>query len=213
MITGTGLTGYDLVVVVIFGLFVLRGIWLGLLKQVTGLVGLYAGYIIAGQYHDRVTPFLLQISKNPKVIFFASYIVVFLATYIAVLLVGRVIAFMMKLTFTGWLDKILGGVLGGAKALLLLVMLHMVLKMALPPEDRRLVDCKTCNALNKSSDIARELIKDEDVKKLLAEKKAEFATRDVKEKVQEFFEAPPKDKAPAAGGAEKPPPGESSPVQ
>jgi membrane protein required for colicin V production len=209
MIAGTGLTGYDLVVLVIFGLLVLRGIWLGFLKQVTGLIGLYAGYIVAGQYHDRVTPFLLQISKNPKVIFFASYAVVFIATYIGVLLVGRVVAFMMKLTFTGWLDKILGGVLGGAKALLLLIMLHMVLKMVvLPPQDRMLVTCQTCNALNKSCDFARELIKDEDVKKVMAQKQAGVTAKDIKE----FFATPPDKREPAPGEpAEKKPPAEGSP--
>ncbi|MDR3629552.1 MAG: CvpA family protein [Desulfocapsaceae bacterium] len=193
MVAGTGLTGYDLVVIIILGLLVLRGMWVGFLRQVSGLLALYAGYIVAGQYHDRVKPFLLEISKNPKVIFFASYALVFVATYIAVILAGRVAAFMMKLTFTGWLDKILGGVLGGAKAVLLLIMIHIVLKMALPPQDPMLTACQTCNALNKSTLFAQELIKDDDVRKMMAQKQTQFSTRDVKE----FFETPPKEKAPA----------------
>jgi membrane protein required for colicin V production len=217
---GIGLTGYDLVVLVLFALLILRGIWLGFLKQVTGLLALYMGYIIAGQYHDRISPFLREISTNPKVVFFASYVILFVAAYVAVMLAGKGLAYVMHLTVTSWFDKILGGILGGAKALLLVIIVHIALTLVIPPENKMLTACRTCNALNKTAIFARDLIKDEDVKKALTEQKAAISTKDVKE----FFDTPPKDKAAAEKVApekqppekvqqEKPAPEKSSPVQ
>jgi len=220
MSTGVGLTGYDLVVLVLFALLILRGIWLGFLKQVTGLLALYLGYIVAGQYHDRISPFLREISTNPKVVFFASYVILFVVTYVAVMLAGKGLAYVMQLTVTGWFDKILGGILGGAKALLLIIIVHIVLTLVIPPENKMLTACRTCNALNKTAIFARDLIKDEDVKKALTQQKAAISTKDVKE----FFDTPPKDKAPADKAApekvppekaqqEKPASEKSSPIQ
>ena len=194
MSSGVGLTGYDLVVLVLFALLVIRGFWLGFLKQVTGLLALYLGYVVAGQYHDNISPFLREISHNPKVVFFTSYVILFVATYVAVMLAGKALTHVMQLTVSSWFDKMLGGVLGGAKALLLIIIVHIVLTMALSPENKMLTACRTCNALNKTSIFARDLIKDEDVKKALTQQKAAISAQDVKE----FFDTPPKEKPPAA---------------
>jgi membrane protein required for colicin V production len=189
---GAGLTGYDLVVVGLFALMVLRGVWLGFLKQITVLLALYLGYIVAGQYHDRIFPFLREISQNPKVVFFAAYVILFVATYVVVMLIGKGLAYVMQLTVTSWFDKILGGILGGAKALILIILMHMILTIALPPENTALSTCRTCNALTKTANFSRDLIKDEDVRKALMRQKPAISAQDVKD----FFESPPKDKAP-----------------
>jgi membrane protein required for colicin V production len=190
---GVGLTGYDLVVLVLFALLILRGIWLGFLKQITGLLALYLGFIVAGQHHDKIFPFLREISKNPKVVFFASYVILFIATYVVVMLAGKGLAYVMQLTVTSWFDKVLGGILGGAKALILVILMHMILTMVIPPDNTMLSTCRTCNALTKTATYARDLIKDEDVRKALTQQKAAISTKDVKE----FFESPPKEKIPA----------------
>jgi membrane protein required for colicin V production len=227
---GVGLTGYDLIVVGLFALLVLRGVWVGFLKQVTGLLALYLGYIVAGQYHDRIFPFLREVSKNPKVVFFAAYIILFVATYVAVMLLGKGLAYVMQLTITSWFDKMLGGILGGAKALILIVLIHMILTMVAPPENTTFSTCRTCNALTKTVNFTRDLIKDEDVRNALMQQKPAISAQDVKD----FFESPPQDKAehrqlpdkasadkaapekkivPEKESAEKPVPEKSFPVQ
>lgn len=216
---GAGLTGYDLVVIGLFALMVIRGVWLGFLKQITVLLALYLGYIVAGQYHDRIFPFLREVSKNPKVVFFAAYVILFIATYVVVMLAGKGLAYVMQLTITSWFDKMLGGILGGAKALILIILLHMILTMAVPPENTSFSTCRTCNALTKTVNFSRDLIKDEDVRKALMQQKPAISAQDVKE----FFESPPKDKAPDKPAPEKvpseketpgkPSPEKSSPVQ
>ena len=131
-----------------------------------------------------------------------------MVAYVAVMLAGKGLTYVMKLTVTSWFDKILGGILGGAKALLLVVIVHMVLTVFVSPENKMLTACRTCNALNKTADFARDMIKNEDVKKALTEQKAAISAQNVKE----FFDTPPKEKAPAnKAEPQKAPPAKPSP--
>lgn len=188
MNAAAGLTGYDLVIIAFFVLLVVRGIWVGFLKQITGLLALYLAYIAAAQYHDRIFPFLKDISTNPKVVFFAAYAILFAVVYVAVMLIGKGLAYVMKLTISGWFDKMLGGLLGAAKALLLIVIVHMILILALPPKSPMLTACRTCNALNKTTVLAMDLIKEKGMDKVFDTRKTAITAREVKD----FFATPPK---------------------
>jgi len=176
----TGMTAYDLIVVALFTLLIGRGIWLGFLKQVTGLLALYLGYFAAGQYHDRILPFLRDISDNPKVIFLTSYVILFIVTYIAVMLVGKILGHLIQLTLTSWFDRMLGAVIGFAKAIILVMLLHIFLGVILAPENQMLRSCLTCDALNGAADITREFIRNDDVRKSLIQQKPAISIDAVK---------------------------------
>lgn len=176
-----GLTAYDLVILGLFGVLIGRGIWLGLLRQVTGLFALYFGYFVASQYHEQIFPVLEQVSENPKVVFLTSYVILFVVTYIVVMLIGKGLGYVISLTITSWFDRMLGGVVGFAKALLLAVLLHMVLGTILAPENQMLRVCMTCESLNGAADVTRRLIKDEDVRNSLLQQDPAIAIDMVKE--------------------------------
>ena len=177
----TGMTAYDLVIVGLFVLLIGRGIWLGLLKQVTGFVALYLGYFAASQYHEKIFPMLGSISDNPKVIFLTSYVILFIATYVVVMLLGKGMGYVIEMTITSWFDRLLGAVVGFAKAIILAVLLHMVLGTILAPENQMLRTCATCDALNGVAGFTRELIRDENVRKSLLQQQPAIAIDAVKE--------------------------------
>jgi membrane protein required for colicin V production len=177
----TGMTTYDLVIVGLFVLLIVRGIWLGLLKQVTGFVALYLGYFAASRYHDRIVPFLRDISENPKVIFLTSYVLLFIATYVVVMLLGKALGYVLHMTITSWFDRLLGAVVGFAKAIILAVLLHMILGTVLAPENQMLRTCVTCDALNEAASFTRELISNEEVRKSLLQQQPAIAIDAVKE--------------------------------
>ena len=176
----TGMTSYDLVIVGLFVLLVGRGLWLGLLKQVTGFIALYLGYFAASQYHDRIFPLLRGISENPKVVFLTSYVILFVATYVVVMLVGKAMGFVIQMTITSWFDHLLGAVVGFAKAIILAVLLHILLGTILAPENQMLRTCVTCDALNHAAEFTRTLIRDEDARKSLLQQKPAIAIDAVK---------------------------------
>ncbi|MDP3695159.1 MAG: CvpA family protein, partial [Desulfocapsaceae bacterium] len=124
---GLNMTAYDLVIVAIFIFFMARGIWVGLLGQVTVIVALYVGYLVSGQYHDKLFPFLRGVSANPQVVFLPAYAILFACTYVLTMLAGKALTGVMQLTIAGWFDKVLGAIFGAVKALILAILLHMLL--------------------------------------------------------------------------------------
>ncbi len=191
MTTELGLTAYDFIVIGLFLLFISRGIWLGFLKQITGLLALYLGYIVASQYHDRLFPFMREISENPKVGFWVAYIILFVATYVVAMLLGKGLARVTEVTIAVWFDRILGAILGIAKAAIVVVLLHMILGTLLAPENEMLRKCQTCNGLNKATDYTVEFIRNEDVRTSLMQKKPAISAEDVKD----FFTKPPEEES------------------
>lgn len=184
MESGVVLTGYDFAVIGIFVIFIGRGLWLGLLKQVTGLLALCLGYFFASQYHDRLFPFLKDLSDNPKVIFISSVVILFVVTFAIVMLLGKALSYVVEVTFSKWFDKMLGVVLGAVKACVVVVLLHLVLGSILAPENTMLRDCQTCDVLNGAADYARLIIRDEDVRQSLMQKTPAISTEDV----MQFFD-------------------------
>ncbi len=191
MNTDLGLTAYDCIVIGLFLLFVGRGIWLGFLKQVTGLLALYLGYFAASQYHDKLFPFLLDISENPKVGFWVTYVILFVVTYLAAMLIGKGLTRVVEVSIAMWFDRFLGAVLGGAKAAIVIILIHMALGTVLAPENEILRKCTTCNGLNKATDFTLEFIQNEKVRTSLMQKKPAISPEDVRE----FFTTPPKEKS------------------
>lgn len=175
------LTPYDMVILGLFAALIGRGIWLGLLKQVTGLVALYLGYYAASQYHEVIFPVLKDVSTNPKVVFLTSYVILFVVTYIVVMLIGKGLGYVISLTITSWFDRLLGGIVGFAKAMIVAIILHMVLGTVLAPENQMLRKCMTCDALNDASDFTRNFITDESVRQSLLQQEPAIAIDAVKE--------------------------------
>ncbi len=164
------LTGFDFVIIGLLLLFVLRGLWVGFLQQITTLVALLVAYVIAGQYHDKLFPFLREVTDNPHAVFWASYVVLFAITYVVTMLLGKILAKVVNLTLAGWFDKLLGGVLGAAKAVILIVFLNMILSGVLAPENKMLRDCYFCPYVKQATEVFRSVIKDETLRKALVQK-------------------------------------------
>ena len=183
-----GLTPYDMVILGLFAVLIGRGIWLGLLKQVTGLVALYLGYYAASQYHAIIFPVLKDVSTNPKVVFLTSYVILFVVTYIVVMLIGKGLGYVISLTITSWFDRVLGGIVGFAKAMIVAVILHMVLGTVLAPENQMLRTCITCDGLNEASDFTRRFIRDDNVRQSLLQQEPAIAI----DAVKEYLAPPPR---------------------
>lgn len=165
------LTGFDFAIIALLLLLVLRGFWVGFLRQVTTLVALIVGYVVTGQYNDKLLPFLRGLSEDPRIVFWASCVILFVATYVVTMLLGKGLARVVELTVAGWFDKLLGGVLGAAKALILIVFLNMILSGVLPPENSMLRNCQLCPYANQATDFCRSLIKGESMQNIFLQKK------------------------------------------
>jgi membrane protein required for colicin V production len=169
------LSAYDFVVLGIFLLFVGRGVWLGLFRQIVPFLALYVGYIVVSRYHQELFPFLDKISDNPKVVFVAAYVILFVATYLVTTLLGRGLAKVIQITITPWFDRILGAVLGFAKAAIVAVLIHMFLGTVTAPDNQMLQTCTACPLLNEVTDATRQIIKDKNIREALKQQEPAIA--------------------------------------
>ena len=167
---GMGMTVYDLVIAAIFVFFTVRGIWVGLLGQVTVIVALYVGYIVSGQYHDKLFPFLRGVSDNPQVVFLLAYAILFACTYVVTMLMGKALTKVVQFTIAGWFDNLLGAIFGAFKALILAILLHMLLTTFLAAESPWLRQCQFCPYLSQAMTLFQELIKDDKVRQAFQKK-------------------------------------------
>ena len=168
---GFDLTVYDLVIAAIFVFFMVRGIWVGFLNQVTVIVALYIGYLVSGQYHDKLFPFLRGVSENPQIVFLLAYAIVFACTYVLTMLLGKALTGVVNLTVAGWFDKVIGAIFGAVKALILAILLHMLLTTFMAADTPMLRQCKLCPYLSEAMNLFQQLIKDEKVRQAFEKKR------------------------------------------
>ena len=51
------------------------------------------------------------------------------------MLLGKGLEYVIKITMAGWFDRLLGGILGLAKGVFLVILMHMLLGTVLAPEN------------------------------------------------------------------------------
>lgn len=111
----------DLIVVLVLILTVVRGLMRGMVDTLFSLAAWILAFML-GKWGALVVAPLLPIGiESPSIRYFAGFAVVFLVVLIGVLLLGHALATLVKAVGLGGADKVLGGVLGLAKGLVILI--------------------------------------------------------------------------------------------
>lgn len=102
---------------ILIALFLVRGLLRGLINEVAGFVGLFLGLFLAGRFYPQIVPQFAGIIESPRVAQGVSYALIFIAVLILVALCATVVKRFMAMTFTAWIDSVLGAVIGAAKGI------------------------------------------------------------------------------------------------
>jgi membrane protein required for colicin V production len=121
----------DIAILAVIVISTLMGIFWGLIRQIIAIFGLVGGIIVAGRFYEPVAEFLhgkdgggLVADANwSRIIAFVGILIIF---SLALGVVGSVLRVLAKLLFLGWLDHLLGGILGFLMAVTLAVPLLVV---------------------------------------------------------------------------------------
>lgn len=111
----------DIIVLLILVLAVVRGLMRGMIDTLFSLAAWILAFLLGKWGALMVAPMLPIGVDNPAIRYFAGFMVVFLVVLIGVLLLGHALASLVKAVGLGGADKVLGGVLGLAKGLVILV--------------------------------------------------------------------------------------------
>ena len=100
----------DIVIVVVAALFGLSGLWRGAIRTAFGIAGLVLGIVLAGRYYG---PFAAVLSPGgASWAGIAAYAIILIATMIVAGVIGWIVAKLVDVTLLGWLDRLIGGILG-----------------------------------------------------------------------------------------------------
>jgi membrane protein required for colicin V production len=116
---------FDIIVLLIIGLLTIMGFFSGMVKQIFGLVGVVAGYMLAMRYYQLCSKYLTTF--HPGTAKALSFIAIFLACIIVAHIIGWAVGRLLHISGLGFLNRIGGGLLGFAKGYLIMCVMVIVL--------------------------------------------------------------------------------------
>jgi len=122
---------FDIVIFVVIVASTLLGIFWGLIRQIIAIFGLVGGILIAGRFYGPVSEILhgkdgggLVADANwARIVAFVGILIIF---SLALGVVASILRVLVKLLFLGWLDHLLGGILGFIMAITLVAPILVV---------------------------------------------------------------------------------------
>lgn len=170
MPTFAELTYFDLVVACISLFFLVRGLWIGCVRQLAAFGALVGGYCLAGQYADAILPWTERFVDNPKLTFLVSFGLIFIVAAIVFTLIGKVLHRFLQITLLGWLDRLSGLGVGAVKAAVVASLLYMFLASSLSATNELLRTSCSTPYLRQGSELLRSFIDDPRLRKYFAQK-------------------------------------------
>ena len=111
----------------------IRGFSKGFIIELATLVGMVLGilaaYYFAGQFQEFMKDYFTFSERISKIV---AYIAVFIIVWLIVYLLGKVIEKIVDVMAMGWLNKILGGIFGLLKGVLIVCIILFIIEYADP---------------------------------------------------------------------------------
>jgi membrane protein required for colicin V production len=134
------MNGFDLMVLVIVLFCMIRGVFRGLIREVSGIVAVIAGFYGAFTYYWMLSPYLDFLIQTPGIRHLVSFGVLFCGIVILVGLLAALIRKLMHVVFLGWVDRTFGLIFGTAKGILIVSVLFIMLTSFVPSGSAALMD-------------------------------------------------------------------------
>ncbi len=124
------MNSFDSILIVIIAVFTVRGIFRGLITELTVLIALIAGYVLAFLYLDNAVGMLQKYFPNLQE--FAAktiaFILIFLIVNIVLRLTAKALNKFASFTFMQSVNKIAGGLFAAAKATLIISIVFLIVE-------------------------------------------------------------------------------------
>ncbi|MFH2090854.1 MAG: CvpA family protein [Pseudomonadota bacterium] len=123
---------FDIVVIVVTSFCLIRGVFRGLIGEVSGIIGVVTGFYGAYTYYPLITGYAQKWIENSGIRNLIAFFVLFCAILIVVNLISALIRKFLKLVFLGWVDRTFGLVFGALKGILIMSVFLIMVTTFLP---------------------------------------------------------------------------------
>ena len=165
------ITAFDVLVLLIFVAFLVRGIWIGFIQQISSLLAMIGGFLLAGYFDNSFYRLILPIFSNSNTAFLLTYIVLFVAFFYLIKLMGLGLKKVMDVTLTTWFDRTIGGLFGFIKAIFVSSLFLIIISSYLSGSNKYLKNSIIYPVLDKTSNGILLLIRDYDLRSYFVPKK------------------------------------------
>lgn len=110
----------DIILLIIIGVFAIRGLFKGLITEVFGILGLILGYVLSFQIYTPIGKFIENFGVAEKVAAAIGFVIAFLLIYVGIFFLGKMLSKFFRTINLGFADKTFGFVFGGLKAAVIL---------------------------------------------------------------------------------------------
>ena len=119
----------DLAVTLVMLISLALGLWRGLLREVLSLLGWVLAFYLAQAHAATVAQWLPMDGANPGLRMACAFVLVMLLVLIGVAIVLWLAKALITVVGLGWIDRILGGLFGFLRAMVLLLAASAALSM------------------------------------------------------------------------------------
>ena len=118
----------DLVIIAIISIGIIRGYSKGLIIEFSSFFGIFISFIISGNIDGVLSKELVKfINLNIDILDTLSFILVFIISYSLIILFAKGFTKLAKIVYLGFLNSLMGGLFGGLKLLLILLIITKVI--------------------------------------------------------------------------------------
>ncbi len=165
----------DIFIIAVLAFFFFRGIFRGLVREISSIVGLVLGFFLANTYYPQLVPTFTKLLSNSDYASIVSYLLIFFGTMFGVLLISVALRSILQLAMLGWLDRVGGGGLGFIKAALICSITLLILTSFMPADTGFIQDSKLAPYVNQMN---RSIVRfvPNDLKQRFSDKKKDFGS-------------------------------------
>ncbi len=117
----------DLIIIAIIGFGIIRGYSKGLIIELSSFFGIFISFFIAGNVDNLLSNEISAfISVNSDLLNTISFIIIFIFSYLLIIYLAKGFTKLAKVVYLGLLNSLLGGVFGGLKLLLILLIITKI---------------------------------------------------------------------------------------
>jgi len=110
----------------------IRGIFRGLVKELSSIIGVFGGFYAAYTYYPDLAKPLSKWIANTGYLNILSFLIIFCVVFMVISILGIIINYLLKIVFLGWLDRVSGAMFGAMKGILIVSVLLIALTAFLP---------------------------------------------------------------------------------
>ncbi len=123
---------FDIFIIVILVFCLIRGIFRGIVKEISSIVGVLGGFYAAYTYYPIVGDLIASWITNRAYLNVVSFTLIFVCVLIAISILGVIIKYLMNIAFLGWIDRVSGAVFALIKGILIVCVMFIALTAFLP---------------------------------------------------------------------------------